>query len=210
MRARIARLDFVRGLGDGSLDRGVFSRYLAQDAIYLRGYARALARASELAPTLQEQLFWAESASGALEAELDLHRNWLHANAGRGSAVGHLPADPADGLVAAPVTRGYLDHLLGPGRNAGNRIEYARLVGAVLPCFWVYADAGAALAAGNHLAHPYREWLNTYADPAFAAATARAVGILEDVLSGDDVQRRAAEEAFVLSVQWEHDFFAAG
>lgn len=212
IRERIAGLDFVRGLGDGTLDSAVFGRYLAQDAIYLRGYARALARASELAPTLQEQLFWAESASGALEAELDLHRNWLHANAGPGGVpvTRDVPADPAAGLAAGPVTRGYLDHLLGPGRHQDDRLEYARLVGAVLPCFWVYADAGAELAAGNHPAHPYREWLDTYADPAFAAATVRAVGILEGVLAGNDDQRRAAEEAFALSVQWEHDFFAAG
>ncbi|MBF4992593.1 bifunctional hydroxymethylpyrimidine kinase/phosphomethylpyrimidine kinase [Arthrobacter gandavensis] len=212
VRERIASLDFVRGLGDGSLDQAVFARYLAQDAIYLRGYARALSRASELAPTLQEQLFWAESASGALEAELELHRNWLHANTAGGGlpGTGKAPADPAEGLAAGPVTRGYLDHLLGTDRHRGDRLEYARLVGAVLPCFWVYAEAGAALAAGNHASHPYREWLDTYADPAFAAATARAVGILEDVLAGDDAQRRAAGEAFALSVQWEHDFFAAG
>ena len=213
VRARIARLDFVRGLGDGTLDQTVFSRYLAQDAIYLRGYARALARASELAPTLQEQLFWADSARGALEAELELHRGWLGGRgsaADGGSAVGHLPADPAAGLAAGPVTRGYLDHLLGSGRHADSRVEYARLIGAVLPCFWVYADAGATLAAANHASHPYRQWLDTYADPAFAASTVRAIGVLEGVLAGDDNQRRAAEDAFAASVQWEHDFFAAG
>ncbi|WP_433122794.1 bifunctional hydroxymethylpyrimidine kinase/phosphomethylpyrimidine kinase [Arthrobacter koreensis] len=212
VRKEIAALDFVRGLGDGTLDSAVFGRYLAQDAIYLRGYARALARASELAPTLQEQLFWAESARGALEAELELHRNWLHANAGHGGVPGtrDVPADPAEGLAPGPVTRGYLDHLLGTDRHRDDRLEYARLVGAVLPCFWVYADAGAELAAGNHASHPYREWLDTYADPAFAAATVRAVGILEGVLAGNENQRRAAEEAFAQSVQWEHDFFAAG
>lgn len=209
VRSRIDALDFVRGLGDGTLDRAVFAGYLLQDAIYLRGYARALARASELAPTLQEQIFWAESASGALEAELDLHRNWLAGGsaAGGSTGVGQLPADPAAGLPAGPVTRGYLEHLL--ERHADDRVEYARLVGAVLPCFWVYADAGAVLAAGNHSLHPYREWLDTYADPGFAAATARAVGILEGVLAGDDLQRKAADEAFTASVQWEHDFFAA-
>ncbi|MER2135869.1 MAG: bifunctional hydroxymethylpyrimidine kinase/phosphomethylpyrimidine kinase [Arthrobacter sp.] len=220
VRSRIDALDFVRGLGDGSLDRGAFSRYLAQDAIYLRGYARALARASELAPTLQEQLFWADSARGALEAELELHRDWLTPNAERGGnsqdglcvgvgfGSGQSPADPAEGLVAAPVTRGYLDHLLGTERHEDGRVEYARLVGAVLPCFWVYAEAGAALAPGNHVSHPYREWLDTYADPVFRESAVHAVGILEGVLAGDDEQRRVAEEAFAASVQWEHDFFA--
>ncbi|WP_404321146.1 bifunctional hydroxymethylpyrimidine kinase/phosphomethylpyrimidine kinase [Arthrobacter luteolus] len=222
LRERIDGLAFVRGLGDGTLDQTVFGRYLAQDAIYLRGYARALARASELAPTLQEQLFWAESASGALEAELDLHRRWLTANAGlrgnspdsggsgSGSGVRQVPADPAGGLVPGPVTRGYLDHLLGPDRLPDGELEYARLVGAVLPCFWIYADVGARLQSLNHAQHPYREWLQTYADPGFAAATVRAIGILEGVLAVGGAARDAAQEAFIASVRWEHDFFAAG
>ncbi|WP_312178991.1 bifunctional hydroxymethylpyrimidine kinase/phosphomethylpyrimidine kinase [Arthrobacter sp.] len=210
LRARIDELDFVRGLGDGSLAQDSFSFYLAQDAIYLRGYARAMARASELAPRLQEQVFWAAGARNALEAELDLHRNWLGPAGGTG--VEQILSAPAgsDFAAAGPVTRGYLDHLLGPLRHNENHLEYARLVGAVLPCFWVYADVGARLQQLNHPGHPYREWLDTYADPGFAAATEEAIAILETVLAGGGAERQAAQEAFAGSVRWEHDFFEAG
>ncbi|MBD8044766.1 bifunctional hydroxymethylpyrimidine kinase/phosphomethylpyrimidine kinase [Arthrobacter sp. Sa2BUA2] len=210
LRSRIDELDFVRGLGDGSLPQESFGFYLTQDAIYLRGYARAMARASELAPRLQEQVFWAAGARNALEAELDLHRNWLGPAGGTGvEQVLSVPAG-TDVAAAGPVTRGYLEHLLARDRYAEDRIEYARLVGAVLPCFWVYAEVGARLQRLNHTAHPHREWLDTYADPGFAAATEQAVAILETVLAGDVAERRAAQEAFTGSVQWEHDFFAAG
>lgn len=210
LRTRIDELDFVRGLGDGSLDHGSFGFYLAQDAVYLRGYARAMARASELAPRLQEQVFWAAGARNALEAELDLHRNWIGPAGGTG--VEQVLSAPAgtDLAAAGPVTRGYLNHLLGGDRDPEDSVEYARLVGAVLPCFWVYADVGARLQELNHATHPYREWLDTYADPGFAAATEQAIGILESVLAGDAAERQAAQEAFTGSVQWEHDFFAAG
>ena len=55
-------LDFIRGLADGTLPEHEFAYYLAQDAIYLNGYSRVLARAAAIAPTEAEQLFWARSA----------------------------------------------------------------------------------------------------------------------------------------------------
>ena len=70
-------LDFIKGLADGTLPEKEFAYYLAQDAIYLNGYSRVLARASALAPTESEQLFWARSAQQCLEVESELHRNWL-------------------------------------------------------------------------------------------------------------------------------------
>ncbi len=65
-------LEFVRGLAAGTLAQHQFAYYLAQDAIYLNGYS-VLARASALAPTEAEQLFWARSAQQCLEVESELH-----------------------------------------------------------------------------------------------------------------------------------------
>ena len=73
----IYALDFVRGLADGTLPEHEFAYYLAQDAIYLNGYSRVLARAAAIAPTEAEQLFWARSAQTCLEVESELHRSWL-------------------------------------------------------------------------------------------------------------------------------------
>ena len=64
-------------LADGSLPEKEFAYYLAQDALYLNGYSRVLARAAAIAPTEAEQLFWARSAQNCLEVESELHRTWL-------------------------------------------------------------------------------------------------------------------------------------
>ena len=48
VRTAIDDLAFVRGLSDGTLPEEAFGWYLAQDALYLRDYARVLA-ARELA-----------------------------------------------------------------------------------------------------------------------------------------------------------------
>lgn len=190
-------LDFIRGLADGSLTEQHFAYYLAQDAIYLNGYSRVLSRAAAIAPTEAEQLFWARSAQQCLEVESELHRTWLstrNVDAGLG-----------------PVTKSYVDHLLASSVSG----SYGVLVAAVLPCFWLYAEVGATLhgeflAAGSPTGHPYADWLRTYADEEFAAATREAVRITDVAArTASETERHAMRVAFRQSCRYEVDFFDA-
>jgi hydroxymethylpyrimidine/phosphomethylpyrimidine kinase len=190
-------LAFIRGLADGTLTEKEFAYYLAQDAIYLNGYSRVLARASALAPTESEQLFWARSAQQCLEVESELHRNWLSTRTVQ--------------TELGPVTKAYVDHLL--AASAGG--SYPVLVAAVLPCFWLYAEVGETLhaeyvAAGAQAGHPYAEWLRTYADEDFAAATLRAIEIADDAgRAASAGEREAMITAFRQSCRYEVEFFDA-
>lgn len=204
VRAQIDGLHFVRALADGSLDRESFVFYLAQDALYLRDYARVLAEASRLAPTAEEQAFWAESARGAIEGELELHASWLTPEHGVQGET--FAAEPA------PATVAYLDHL----RSVAFGGDYAELVAAVLPCFWLYTDLGRRLHAGEfgpeplESRHPYSSWLGTYADPTFEAATERAIGyVCAAAASASPERRRRMARAFRASASHELAFFAA-
>ncbi|MBA4609880.1 bifunctional hydroxymethylpyrimidine kinase/phosphomethylpyrimidine kinase [Aeromicrobium sp. Marseille-Q0843] len=191
VRAAIAESAFVRGLADGSLSKEAFGVYLAQDALYLRDYARVLSEASRLAPTLDEQSFWAAGAHGALVTELQLHADWL----------GDMEPPPP-----GPATTAYLDHLLATAARGDHRV----LAAAVLPCYWIYADLGRDLQARAVDGHPYQEWLRTYGDPAFAEATARAIDITTELAtSADDVTREAMWHAFRVSAEHELAFFEA-
>ena len=190
-------LGFIKGLTDGTLPEKEFAYYLAQDAIYLNGYSRVLARASALAPTESEQLFWARSAQQCLEVESELHRSWLSTRTVQAEL--------------GPVTKAYVDHLLAASGSG----SYAVLAAAVLPCFWLYADVGAALhaqfvAAGAPAGHPYADWLRTYADEDFAAATRQAIGITDAAgLAGSPAEREAMVTAFRQSCRYEVEFFDA-
>ncbi|KQQ00862.1 MULTISPECIES: bifunctional hydroxymethylpyrimidine kinase/phosphomethylpyrimidine kinase [unclassified Rathayibacter] len=190
LRSEIDALPFVRALGDGSLARDDFEWYLEQDALYLTEYARVLAVAAQRAPSTAEQVFWAESSASALAAEAQLHRDRL-----------------GDRLaVASETTRGYIDHLLA----VGSRGDYGELVAALLPCFQLYADVGERLAAASRSGHPYEDWLATYSDPVFAAATERLIAITESAAQrATPPQREAMRDAFLRSSRFEHDFFAA-
>lgn len=198
VRAAIDALPFIAALADGTLEREPFVGYLAQDALYLRDYARVLAEASRLAPDAAGQAFWANSAHGSLVGELELHTSWL---------AGETFAAEPDATTTA-----YLDHLLATGARG----DYAVLAAALLPCFWIYVDLGERLAAGEFgeraldPAHPYASWLATYADPAFAVATREAIGLVTALAAGATPARRdAMQRAFRASAEHELAFFAA-
>ncbi|MET3468569.1 bifunctional hydroxymethylpyrimidine kinase/phosphomethylpyrimidine kinase [Microbacterium sp. 1262] len=190
LRAAVDSCAFVEGLRTGELDEPVFAWYLQQDALYLSEYARVLARASALAPRGEEQVFWAEAAASAIAVESELHR----------SRVGADAADPAAATLA------YTDHL----HAASARGSYGELVAALLPCFWLYSDVGERFAAASHPHHPYRDWLSTYADPAFAASTRAAIEIVERAAADASAAERARMSvAFARSMRHELAFFEA-
>ncbi|MBP5802895.1 bifunctional hydroxymethylpyrimidine kinase/phosphomethylpyrimidine kinase [Microbacterium maritypicum] len=204
IRTGIDELPFIRALADGTLERAPFLFYLAQDALYLREYARVLAEAARLAPTSDEQAFWADSAHGSIVGELELHASWL--TPAHGVSAATFAAEPA------PATTAYLDHL----RSVAFGGDYTEVIAAVLPCFWLYTDLGRRLHAGElgeyarHAGHPYASWLATYADPAFEEATRRAIAYVADAAAQADPGTRARmRRAFEASSAHELAFFAA-
>ncbi|WP_347107650.1 bifunctional hydroxymethylpyrimidine kinase/phosphomethylpyrimidine kinase [Paenarthrobacter sp. S56] len=193
----IHALPFIQGLESGSLPEHEFTYYLSQDALYLNGYSRVLARAGALAPTEEEQLFWARSSQVCLEVESELHRNWLSTREAS--------------TQAGPVTKAYVDHLLAASASG----SYAVLLAAVLPCYWLYAEAGRKLhanylEAGSPAAHAYADWLQTYADEEFAEATRQAIGFTDAAAArASSHEREAMLEAFIHSCRYETAFFDA-
>jgi hydroxymethylpyrimidine kinase/phosphomethylpyrimidine kinase/thiamine-phosphate diphosphorylase len=110
------------------------------------------------------------------------------------------------------VTTAYLDHL----RSVAFGGDYAEIVAAVLPCFWLYTDLGRRLHAGEFgeyatdPQHPFASWLATYADPAFEEATRTAIEHASAAAAAADADTRARmRRAFVSSSEHELAFFAA-
>lgn len=181
---------FVADLRDGTLAESAFAWYLAQDALYLREYARVLARTSAAAPTRDAQEFWADSARAALLEEERLHS----------ARLGEERPHPA------PATIAYTDHL--HAASAGG--DYAEMVAAVLPCFWLYRDLGARWATIPRAGHAYADWLDAYGDVGFSASTDRAIALADAAASeASPAQRARMDEAFARSLRHELAFFAA-
>ncbi|MGQ4527181.1 TenA family protein [Dermabacteraceae bacterium P13136] len=173
IRSRISALPFLEQLADGTLAPRIFVNYLQQDEFYLASYARALAMLATRAYTSESAEFWARSASEAVTAERALHDDLFN--------------DPhLSGLirpeVASPTTRAYANFML-----ATCAFEpYPVAAAAVLPCYWVYAEVGAELAARAKTAagHPYAAWVTAYDDAEFREIAQRAINEVELACTG--------------------------
>jgi thiaminase (transcriptional activator TenA) len=155
---------FNRALADGTLHKDRFAFYMVQDARYLVGFSRALAAAATRAPDTDAAAFFATSAHQALAVERGLHSGELR-------RLG-WDQDKTASVPTSPTCLAYTSFL-----GAVALAEpWPVLVAALLPCFWVYHHVGQTIAAAtaNFTNHPYRAWIATYADDAFAVSVATA------------------------------------
>lgn len=194
IREQIAVLPFVVGLGDGTLERDEFERYLDQDMQYLDAYSRALALLAAAAPEEGTREFFATAAAAVVTGESALHRARLD---------GRAPEPPSG------TTSAYADFLLARTGQDGFAVGAA----AVLPCYWLYAHVGAELTQRARRTglegHPFADWLETYDEPEFHAATEVARVAVDRAADGADAAtREAMRRAFLRACHLELEFFA--
>lgn len=178
--AAILAHPFVTGLADGSLPREAFEFYVVQDALYLRKYARALAAVASKAPDTAQTEMFARHAAGIVSAEMTLHD----------SLLGELGVDQAAvaSVTEAPTTLAYTSYLL--ATTAGG--TYAEGVGAVLPCYWIYAEVGRHLLGQGSPNPRYQQWIDTYGGEEFGDEAGDVIAVtdkLNDDLSASERQR---------------------
>lgn len=170
---------FVLGIGDGSLPREAFAAYIAQDAFFLDGFARAYALALAHSPDRESRDSFAELLTGVRE-ELRLHDRY----------AARWGID-LERVQPTQTTSAYLDFLLDRASLAGVGLTCA----AMTPCMRLYAHLGHSLA--GRTAEPYTEWVQTYADPAFRQLVATLEQLLDqhatDVHDTQTTYRRAME-----------------
>ena len=189
---------FLNQLADGSLDPGAFAHFIAQDVHYLRDYSRALAVVGAKAPHHSDTAMFARHAAGAMDVELALHATLLPELGLDASAVAAVPV--------APTTRAYTSYLLATAYGS----SFADGVAAVLPCYWIYARVGAALAERGSPDPRYQRWIDSYAAPDFGAVVQEVLALVDRVgpRLGPDEQQRAAGH-LVVTARYEWMFWDA-
>src|ERR1041385_6451034 len=93
---------FLTGLTDGSLPHDAFAFYVAQDAIYLHGYAQALAAVASRAPAPEQTEMFARHAADAIAVEKTLRGSLL-----ADRAIARAPAGLAE---PAPTNLAYVSY----------------------------------------------------------------------------------------------------
>lgn len=188
---------FVRGLGDGTLEVERFERWVRQDYLYLKEFARVFAWAAAKADRLESMGWYARVLDLTLNTEMDLHRTY--------AARFGISRDALERETMWPTTRAYTDFLV---RTAADG-DMAELLAALLPCAWGYAHIGRALAAGDPPDDArYAEWIEQYSSEEFVAAAAWLREELDRVASDAGETRLARlEHLFVLSSRYEWAFW---
>jgi thiaminase/transcriptional activator TenA len=178
---------FVRGLGDGTLPRSAFATYVAQDAFFLEAFARAYALALARCEDRESLEVFADLLTGVRD-ELRLHESYA-----RRWGVDMRGVEPL------PATSAYTDFLLATAAVGSPGLTCA----AMTPCMRLYAHIGGSLDA--EAAGPYREWVETYADPAFEGLAAGLERLLDRL--APDTPAVAAAYRKAMRLEWE--FFGA-
>ena len=188
---------FVRGLGDGSLPTERFARWVRQDYLYLKEYARLFAWAVAKADRLESMGWYAGVLHLTLNTEMGLHREYAQRF---GIATAELEAEPM-----WPTTRAYTDFLI---RTAADG-EMADLVAALLPCAWGYVYIAQDLAKGTPPAdRRYADWIAQYVSADFVQAAEWLKAEMNRLAEGAiPSKRRRLMEIFEISSQYEWLFW---
>jgi thiaminase/transcriptional activator TenA len=158
---------FVQGLGDGTLPRPSYIRYLVQDYLFLIHFARAWALAVTKAGTLAEMQACAATVQALIGVEIGLHAQTC---AAEGIPEAQLFA-AEEALETIAYTRFVLD--------AGHSGDILDLLAALAPCVLGYGEIGAHL--GQRHAPAYGDWIGSYAGDGYQG-TCHAVGALIDAV----------------------------
>jgi thiaminase/transcriptional activator TenA len=192
--------EFVRGLGDGSLQRAAFQRYLVQDYLFLIHFSRAYGLAIYKTTELAEMRAFQGTLDAILNHEMALHVAY---SAEWGLSERDLIATPEH-----PANLAYTRFVLDCGL-AGDLLDLAV---ALSPCVIGYAVIGQRLAATAADATPYRAWIDAYAGAEYQDVARRADAQL-DVLAarrGGAARQADLTRVFARACELEAAFWQMG
>jgi thiaminase/transcriptional activator TenA len=195
----ILRHPFIRGLGDGSLDRESFRFFVVQDALYLREFGRALSIAAARSPHDDWIVMFNEHAANALRVERALHQGFF-------KDWGLSPQSVAT-AAPAPTNLAYTSFLLAVAY--GGRFHEA--LGALLPCYWIYWEVGKALERKGSPEPLYQRWIDTYASEEFAAVVRAVIDAADATAAGlPAAELEAMRRCFIATSRYEWMFWDMG
>jgi thiaminase/transcriptional activator TenA len=192
----IRTMAFNTELAAGTLSEARFKHYLTQDAHYLVGFGRALALAAAKAPQADRIVQFAKSAEVAIIVERALHGSFFE-------QFGITPQTFAETSLS-PACHHYVSYLMATAYAE----PYEVVLGALLPCFWIYAEVGRDIHARAAPSNPYQAWIDTYAGEEFQIAVHAVIEATDEAAERASVHLRGRmHSAFMRATQLEWLFW---
>jgi thiaminase/transcriptional activator TenA len=82
---------------------------------------------------------------------------------------------------------------------------YEVLLGALLPCFWIYAEVGRDIHGRANKPNPYQAWIDTYAGEDFHAAVQATIAATDEAAAAASpslIERMHAAFARATQLEW--------
>ena len=194
----IRTMPFNAELAAGVLSEARFRHYITQDAHYLVGFGRALALAAAKAPTPDRIVQFAKAAEVGIVVERALHGSFFEQFGITPDAFARTPL--------SPTCHHYVFFLLATAYAE----PYEVVLGALLPCFWIYAEVGRDIHARAAKPNPYQAWIDTYAGEEFHLAVRAVIEATDEVAqAASPALRERMHEAFTRATQLEWAFWDA-
>lgn len=188
---KILQLPFIKGITDGSLPYEKFIFYLQQDELYIRSYSRVLAHIASRTETNDLTEAFLSFARDGVDVEKYMHQGYLK--------------DIPEATEMTPTCLLYTSTLASTASR-----PVAVEAASILPCFRVYWAVGQYILkhTGDLTDNPYRQWIETYGDPAFTTGNQRAIDAC-DTLAEESTEavRNEMTRMFVLCTKLEWMFW---
>lgn len=194
--------DFVQGVGRGDLPQAAFRRFLTQDYLFLKHFARAYGLSVAKATSVEDIRACTAGLQGILD-ELPLHVGYC---AEWDISEAMMEAEPE-----ADETMTYTRFVMDTGVS-GDLLE---LLCALMPCVAGYAEIGARLLTmpeAQQETNPYGSWVANYDSPGYKASVLQALDKFESVGQryGAGARLPQLQRIFDTATRLERNFWQMG
>lgn len=189
---------FVKGIGEGTLEKEKFIHYMKQDYVYLIEYSRVFAIGAAKARDLKTMTIFANLLHGTMNFEMDLHREYA---AKFGISNEELEATKPSATMTA-----YTSYMISQAQLGG--VENA--IAAVLACAWSYNWIGKKLATwpGATEHELYGNWVKMYSSDGFTKIADDCIDLINEIAKDKpEHELKKLEDIFVKTSYFEYMFW---
>lgn len=190
---------FIKGLGDGTLDRAKFKNYLIQDSLYLKEYGKVYAHVFLLTDNIADLQFLHTCIGVVVADETNMHTKYLQDYG--------LDVYKVDHMEPKPGTRNYLDYMLDFTRTG----DVKEIFMSALPCTLTYEYIGKTLKkqCGDKIGdNYYGPWIEAYAGKDFEYFSVRSLQFIDSVCEGiDEEEQEKLINIYLKACEYEMKFW---
>lgn len=190
---------FIKGLGNGDLDRKKFKNYLIQDSLYLKDYGKVYAHVFLLTNDIAHLQFLHTCIGVVVADETNMHTKYLKDY--------DLDVYKVDHMQVKPENREYLDYMLSFTKTG----DVKEIFISALPCTLTYEYIGKTLKENfNHNLENnyYAPWIEAYAGEDFEDFSIKSLEFVDSICKDiDEEEQERLIQIFLKACEYEMGFW---